>query len=181
MRSPKMPAHNEPRNRDGDFMANDVVVVLDCGATNVRAIAVDTQENRRQGVLPNATQPAAGTAPGISGHSTRSSASSRCVARRSPDELAAARHRVRRCVTVTTFWRRWRTGHARGSCFCLIISWKCPRTAAVLANIHKFDPARLQQISRRRAFHVQRSPSSSGCARIDRIFSTKPHTVHLRR
>ncbi len=41
-------------------MANDVVVVLDCGATNVRAIAVDTQGKVvAKGVLPNATQPAA--------------------------------------------------------------------------------------------------------------------------
>ena len=41
-------------------MANDVVVVLDCGATNVRAIAVDTQGKIvAKGVLPNATQPAA--------------------------------------------------------------------------------------------------------------------------
>ena len=34
-------------------MANDVVVVLDCGATNVRAIAVDTQGKVvAKGVLP---------------------------------------------------------------------------------------------------------------------------------
>ena len=39
-------------------MSNDVIVVLDCGATNVRAIAVDTEGRIvAKSALPNATQP----------------------------------------------------------------------------------------------------------------------------
>lgn len=83
-------------------MANDVVVVLDCGATNVRAIAVDAKERSSPRAccrMRRSQRPR--TAPGTSGHSMKSSASSHSAARRSrvdwrPQGIVVG-------VTVTTF------------------------------------------------------------------------------
>jgi len=129
-------------------MANDVVVVLDCGATNVRAIAVDTRGKIvAKGVLPNATQPAAeNSAWHIWSLDEILGKFAQCCAAITKD-LDASAHRVVG-VTVTTFGVDGAPVNANGAMLYPIISWKCPRTAAVMENIRKyFDPARLQQIS----------------------------------
>mgnify|MGYP000641460959 CR=1 FL=1 len=51
-------------------MTHDVVLVLDCGATNVRAIAVDSRGNRlAQAAVANASAPGAENPPSF--HSCR--------------------------------------------------------------------------------------------------------------
>ncbi|MBP6653994.1 MAG: L-fuculokinase [Propionivibrio sp.] len=129
-------------------MANDVVVVLDCGATNVRAIAVDTSGKIvAKSVLPNATQPAAeNSAWHIWSLDEILGKFAQCCAAIT-GELAAAGHQVAG-VTVTTFGVDGAPVNTKGTLLYPIISWKCPRTAAVMANIGKyFAPERLQQIS----------------------------------
>ena len=129
-------------------MANDVVVVLDCGATNVRAIAVDSVGKIvAKSVLPNATQNAAESpAWHIWSLDEILGKFARCCSAIVP-ELASANRRVVG-ITVTTFGVDGSLLNAKGSMLYPIISWKCPRTVAVMENIGKyFSPAELQQIS----------------------------------
>ena len=129
-------------------MMNDVVVVLDCGATNVRAIAVDTNGKiAAKSVLPNATQPAAEN----SGWHIWSldeilGKFARCCAAIQND-LNATEHRIVG-LTVTTFGVDGALVDVDGELIYPIISWKCPRTLAPMDNIRRyFDPVALQRIS----------------------------------
>jgi L-fuculokinase len=126
-------------------MKKDVILVLDCGATNVRAIAVD-----RQGKLSPAPQrptPAISpwrTAPGTSGRWRRSCNASPMLSAdcRPALILHGSRHHGHHLR------RRRRAGDEQGKLLYPVISWKCPRTAAVMDNIGRFMPAQqLQQIS----------------------------------
>lgn len=127
---------------------SDVIVVLDCGATNVRAIAVD--QNGRivaKNVLPNATQPATEnpawhiwSLDEILGKFTTC-----CKAIR--QELDAAGATIVG-LTVTTFGVDGAPVNAHGELITPIISWKCPRTAPVMADISRYmAPDKLQTIS----------------------------------
>lgn len=129
-------------------MANDVVVVLDCGATNVRAIAVDA--NGRivaKSVLSNATQPAqenptwhVWVLDEIMGKLGR-------CCREIREALNGADARVVG-LTVTSFGVDGTLLDAEGNLLYPVISWKCPRTASVMADIRKYiDPDRLQRVS----------------------------------
>lgn len=129
-------------------MPSYVVVVLDCGATNVRAIAVDTSGKIvAKSIRPNATQSASEnpswhiwSLDEILGKFAQC-----CSALRT--DLAASGYRIVG-LTVTTFGVDGTLLEADGNLLYPIISWKCPRTAAVMDNIRRyFDPVELQRIT----------------------------------
>jgi hypothetical protein len=120
-----------------EFYENEVILVLDCGATNVRAIAVD-----RQGKLSPAPQR---PTPAISPRRTARGTSGRwrpfCNA--SPTAVGASAELASctvRGITVTTFGVDGALVDEQGPALP-DISWKCPRTAAVMENIGRLCPA----------------------------------------
>lgn len=127
-------------------MKQEVILVLDCGATNVRAIAVD-----RQGTIvarastPNASEIA-------TENSTWHQWSLEAILQRFADccqqiatELATCHIRG---ITVTTFGVDGALVDKDGKQLYPVISWKCPRTAAVMETIRRYMPAQqLQEIS----------------------------------
>ncbi|HAT8004732.1 TPA: L-fuculokinase [Citrobacter koseri] len=127
-------------------MKQDVILVLDCGATNVRAMAVDRQGN----IVARASTANA------SDIATENSAwhqwSLAAILQRFADccqqlktELAACRVRG---ITVTTFGVDGALVDEQGQLRYPVISWKCPRTLAVMENIGRFmPPQQLQAIS----------------------------------
>ncbi|POT57221.1 L-fuculokinase [Citrobacter amalonaticus] len=127
-------------------MKQDVILVLDCGATNVRAIAVD-----RQGkiVARSATANASDIA---AENSTWHQWSLDAILQRFADccqklttELSACRIRG---ITVTTFGVDGALVDEHGKLLYPVISWKCPRTTAVMENISRvMRPQQLQEIS----------------------------------
>lgn len=127
-------------------MKQEVILVLDCGATNVRAIAVD-----RQGkiVARSATANASEIAVENSvWHQWSLEALlqrfAECCQRLSA-ELAAC---TIRGITVTTFGVDGALVDEHGKLLYPVISWKCPRTAAVMENIARLiSPQQLQEIS----------------------------------
>ena len=58
-----------------------------------------------------------------------------------------ASSRTVRGITVTTFGVDGALVDEHGKLLYPVISWKCPRTAAVMENIHRFVPAAAQQIA----------------------------------
>ncbi|ATA19630.1 L-fuculokinase [Gibbsiella quercinecans] len=127
-------------------MKHEVILVLDCGATNVRAIAVD-----RQGkiIARAATANASDIAVENSAWHQWSLAAilqrfADCC-RKLAAELAACQIRG---ITVTTFGVDGALVDEHGKLLYPVISWKCPRTAAVMENISCFmPPQQLQEIS----------------------------------
>ena len=127
-------------------MKQDVILVLDCGATNVRAMAVDRQGN----IVARASTANA------SDIATENSAwhqwSPAAILQRFADccqqlktELAACRVRG---ITITTFGVDGALVDEQGQLRYPVISWKCPRTLAVMENIGRFmPPQQLQAIS----------------------------------
>lgn len=127
-------------------MKQEVILVLDCGATNVRAIAVDSQGN----IV------ARGSTPNASDIATENSAwhqwSLDAILQRFADccqhisgELAACQIRG---IAVTTFGVDGALVDGQGNLLYPVISWKCPRTTAVMENIGQMiSPAQLQLIS----------------------------------
>ncbi|HEY4435401.1 MAG TPA: L-fuculokinase [Lelliottia sp.] len=127
-------------------MKQDVILVLDCGATNVRAIAVD-----RQGkiIVRAATANASDIAVENSDwHQWSLEAILQRFAKccqQIRDELSSC---TVRGITITTFGVDGALVDEQGQLLYPTISWKCPRTAAVMENIGRFMPAQqLQQIS----------------------------------
>lgn len=117
---------------------NDVVLVLDCGATNVRAITVDSRGNIRH-----------------------SSYESNQAVRQFPDkdwliwDLEAIWEKLVRCtrdivakagrdrivaMVVTTFGDDGAPVDSRGDLLYPIISWQCPRTVPVTERIDEYIP-----------------------------------------
>ncbi|CAM7945059.1 L-fuculokinase [Klebsiella michiganensis] len=127
-------------------MKNEVILVLDCGATNVRAIAVDRQGNI---IARAATANASDIAVENSAwHQWSLEAILQRFAeccRQIADPLSSC---TVRGITVTTFGVDGALVDKQGKLLYPVISWKCPRTAAVMDNIGRFMPAQqLQQIS----------------------------------
>ena len=129
-------------------MTQDVIVVLDCGATNVRAIAVDaTGRMVAKSALPNATQAATeNSAWHIWPLDEIIEKFAQCCAVIRKD-LDASGH----CIvglTVTTFGVDGALLDAQGTMLYPVISWKCPRTVSVMADIDRyFNPDELQRIT----------------------------------
>ena len=127
-------------------MKQDVILVLDCGATNVRAMAVDRQGNIiARAATANASDIAAEKSDW---HQWSLEAIMQRFAdccRQIHDQLASC---TVRGITVTTFGVDGALVDEQGALLYPIISWKCPRTAAVMEKISQYMPARqLQQIA----------------------------------
>ena len=111
-------------------MKNEVILVLDCGATNVRAIAVDRQGNI---IARAATANASDIAVENSAwHQWSLEAILQRFAeccRQIADPLSSC---TVRGITVTTFGVDGALVDKQGKLIYPVISWKCPRTAAVI-------------------------------------------------
>ncbi len=119
-------------------MGAKTVLVLDCGATNIRTIAVDLQGRIVEvASLPNNTQ------PDPSNPDYRiwdvdeiwkkfSQTTGEVISRLEGYDIAA--------VTVTTFGVDGAPFSASGEMLYPVISWQCPRTTPVMENIGKYIP-----------------------------------------
>ncbi|HHE5698509.1 TPA: L-fuculokinase [Citrobacter amalonaticus] len=127
-------------------MKNEIILVLDCGATNVRAIAVDRQGHIvARAAVANASEIAVENS---AWHQWSLDAILQrfvqCCQKLSA-ELSTCRIRG---ITVTTFGVDGALVDERGELLYPIISWKCPRTASVMENIRRFmSPRQLQTLS----------------------------------
>ena len=121
-------------------------LVLDCGATNVRAIALDPAGTiLARAAVPNASESARENA---AWHQW----SLEDILQRFATCCQAIRtvfSEYRLCgISVTTFGVDGTLVDEKGELLYPIISWKCPRTAPVMANIARLiSPAELQQIT----------------------------------
>ncbi|MFB2841413.1 L-fuculokinase, partial [Aeromonas jandaei] len=127
-------------------MSQDVVIVLDCGATNVRAIAVGKQgQIIAKAAVANATQAAAEDS-----HWHQWSLDE--ILQRFKvccEQLAPQLTGLTVCaITVTTFGVDGALVDRQGQLLYPVISWKCPRTVAVMEQVHRYiDPELLQRES----------------------------------
>lgn len=127
-------------------MTHDVVLVLDCGATNVRAIAVDPHGN----VVAQASQANASQAGDEDArwHVWSLEAILQRFAdccRQIAPQLAQTRIHA---LTVTTFGVDGALVDRHGELLYPVISWKCPRTAEEMAGIDRYiSPEALQTLS----------------------------------
>ncbi|WP_313668521.1 L-fuculokinase [Atlantibacter sp.] len=127
-------------------MMQDAVLVLDCGATNVRAIAIDKRgQILARGVVANASEPAAED-PAWHNWSLDHILQrfQQCC-----QQIAPQLDRLNlRAMTVTTFGVDGALTDDKGALLYPIISWKCPRTVPIMHDIARMiDPQTLQQIS----------------------------------
>ncbi|WP_337263388.1 MULTISPECIES: L-fuculokinase [unclassified Serratia (in: enterobacteria)] len=127
-------------------MNRDVVIVLDCGATNIRAIAVDSQGNLvAKAATPNTSQPA-------TENDQWQIWSLDDILRRFADCCQQIVPRLNgyhiHALTVTTFGVDGALVDAAGALLYPIISWKCPRTLAIMETIGRYiTAAELQTLS----------------------------------
>jgi L-fuculokinase len=127
-------------------MSGAVIIVLDCGATNIRAIAVNPAgQVQAAHAVPNATLPGSeNPAWHIWPLDNILSAFGQCC-REIRSKLDGQQILG---VTVTTFGVDGALVDAEGELLYPVISWKCPRTAPVMEAIDRYiDPATLQVIS----------------------------------
>jgi L-fuculokinase len=127
-------------------MSGDVVIVLDCGATNIRAIAVDPAgQVKAKAAMPNATVAA-----------SENPAWHVWPLEAILHAFATCCRRIRAELVARHGEPRLRGGFgvdgalvdAQGGLLYPIISWKCPRTAPAMEAIgRRIDPALLQVIS----------------------------------
>ena len=127
-------------------MKQEVILVLDCGATNIRAIAVD-----RQGKIIARAATANASDIAIE-NSAWHQWSLEAIMQRFADCCRSLKTSLANCrvrgVTVTTFGVDGALVDEHGRLLYPIISWKCPRTAEVMQNIGRLlSPQRLQDIS----------------------------------
>lgn len=122
------------------------VLCLDCGATNVRAIVVgDDGELLAKASQPNATVPGA-ESPDY--HVWDDARILEQLAACSREALKTIDTSTIHAVTVTTFGVDGALVDKNGELLYPVISWKCPRTAAVMNNMSKyFPPKRLNNLS----------------------------------
>jgi L-fuculokinase len=116
----------------------DIAIVFDCGATNVRAVAVDIQGSiLASESFPNNT----GADPFYPGYRIWDAyeiwekmcrASASVVSRIDPSRIAG--------VTVTTFGVDGTFFDSSGKMLYPVISWQCERTAPIMRDIGKYIP-----------------------------------------
>ncbi|MEG2827858.1 MAG: L-fuculokinase [Edwardsiella sp. (in: enterobacteria)] len=124
-------------------MTHDVVLVLDCGATNVRAIAVDAHGNVvAQAAQANASQAGAeDTRWHVWSLEAILQRFADCCRQIAP-QLANARIHA---LTVTTFGVDGALVDRHGELLYPVISWKCPRTTAEMEGIERYISAETLQ------------------------------------
>jgi L-fuculokinase len=128
-----------------------VILILDCGATNVKACLVDTTGHIISShSLPNETiadpNYAGGLIWDIEDIWSKLSACSRAVCRQENTEIVA--------VTVTTFGVDGAAAKRDGTLCYPVISWQCSRTENIEKNISKyFDPDWLYQTTGLQSYH----------------------------
>lgn len=127
-------------------MNHEVMLVLDCGATNVRAMAID-----RQGTIVSRA-----STPNASERAVENSAwhqwSLDSILQRFADCCRQMAAELSSChvrgITVTTFGVDGALVDPQGELLYPVISWKCPRTVEVMSRISPLiSPQRLQDIS----------------------------------
>ncbi|MCE0800118.1 L-fuculokinase [Buttiauxella sp. S04-F03] len=127
-------------------MNRDVVIVLDCGATNIRAIAVDSQGNVvAKAALPNVSLAAEENDQWhIWSLDDILQRFSDCCMQIIPQLKGDKIH----ALSVTTFGVDGALVDAQGELIYPIISWKCPRTSEIMEKIDRYiTPGELQTIS----------------------------------
>ncbi|WP_047707454.1 L-fuculokinase [Plesiomonas sp. ZOR0011] len=127
-------------------MTHDVVLVLDCGATNVRAIAVDSRGNRlAQAAVANASAPGAENPDWhVWSLDAILQRFTDCCRQIMPQLQGARIH----ALTVTTFGVDGALVDTKGQMLYPVISWKCPRTVAEMEQVARYiDATQLQTLS----------------------------------
>lgn len=127
-------------------MNHDVVIILDCGATNIRAMAIDAK-----GIVvakastANASQPAAENDQWhIWSLDDILQRFADCCQQLMPQLNGYHIH----ALSVTTFGVDGALVDKNGELLYPVISWKCPRTAAIMEKIDRYiTPGELQTIS----------------------------------
>ncbi len=117
----------------------DIVIVFDCGATNVRVIAINSKgEILASESLPNNTRPD----PSYPNYriwdvmeiwDKMCTASKKVISRINADPIAG--------VTVTTFGVDGALFDKTGKMLYPVISWQCERTNPIMAGIDKYIPS----------------------------------------
>ncbi|MCX9111486.1 L-fuculokinase [Aeromonas veronii] len=127
-------------------MSQDVVIVLDCGATNVRAIAVGKQgQIIAKAAVTNATQVAAEDSHWHQWSLDEILQRFKVCCEQLAPQLTGL---TVRAITVTTFGVDGALVDRQGQLLYPVISWKCPRTVAVMEQVHRYiDPELLQRES----------------------------------
>lgn len=116
----------------------DIVVVLDCGATNVRVIAIDSKgriiasESAENNTKPDPYYPAYRIWDVNEIWQKMCRVSRKIVSQLTPENIAG--------VTVTTFGVDGTLFDRSGKMLYPVISWQCERTTPVMANIGKYIP-----------------------------------------
>jgi L-fuculokinase len=127
------------------------ILILDCGATNVKACLVDTAGHIISShALPNETiadpNYAGGLIWDIEDIWSKLAACSQVVSRQENTEIVA--------VTVTTFGVDGAAMRKDGTLCYPVISWQCSRTENIEKNINKyFDPEWLYQTTGLQSYH----------------------------
>jgi L-fuculokinase len=130
----------------------NAILVLDCGATNVRAVAVDRLGNLiASHSLPNTVHPDPWLPGGLTWDADeiwqKFAACSKAVTGNLGDFRIAA-------ITVTTFGVDGAAMKKDGTLCYPVISWQCNRTVPVMENIGKYMPvSTLSAISGLQPFH----------------------------
>ncbi|OIV47210.1 L-fuculokinase [Sodalis sp. TME1] len=127
-------------------MNRDVVIVLDCGATSIRAIAVDAEGRLvAQATTPNATAPAA---ENPQWHIWPLEPLLQRFAYCCQQIMPQLRQDHIHALTVTTFGVDGAPVDQQGELLYPVISWKCPRTTPIMAQIGRLiSPHELQVLS----------------------------------
>ncbi len=127
-------------------MQPKIIIVLDCGATNVRAVAIDENENLlAQKAFANTTHPDPFFSGGLIWDAGEiwdklCKATQAVIARIDKKQIAG--------VTVTTFGVDFAPVKKSGEMLYPVISWACRRTEPVMDNIGKYiSPEKLFSIS----------------------------------
>lgn len=122
------------------------VLCLDCGATNVRAMIVDDRGKIvAKSSQPNSTDAGSENPEYHVWNLDRIVSQLAECSRQAVAEVDAAQVKA---VTITTFGVDGALVDKEGKLLYPVISWKCPRTAEIMANIRKYIPqGRLNEIS----------------------------------